>query len=161
MYFFKYDGIIRKTIIDYKFNDKSYIYKTYTNFFLKNEKFCEIIKKYDIIIPVPISSKRSKQRGYNQSLLIAKELAKKTNIKLENKCLIKSKNIIEQSKLNKEERKQNIIGVYKLKNEQKIKNQKILIVDDIYTTGSTVNECCKTLLKAKPSKIGVLTIAKD
>ena len=78
-----------------------------------------------------------------------------------NNCLIKTKNIIEQSKLNKEERQNNIQGVYNLQNPQKITNQKILLVDDIYTTGSTVNECSKILKQANPKKIGVLVLAKD
>ena len=78
-----------------------------------------------------------------------------------NNCLIKTKNIIEQSKLNKEERKNNIQGVYSLQNPQKITNQKTLLVDDIYTTGSTVNECSKILKQANPKTIGVLVLAKD
>ena len=62
---------------------------------------------------------------------------------------------------NKEERQNNIQGVYSLQNPQKITNQKILLVDDIYTTGSTVNECSKILKQANPKKIGVLVLAKD
>ena len=161
MYIFKYEGQVRKLILDYKFNEKSYLYKTFVNFLLKNEKIFENIKKYDKIIPVPISKKRNKERGYNQSMLIAEEIANKTNLELMNNCLIKTKNIIEQSKLNKEDRQQNIQGVYSLQNERLITNKKILLVDDIYTTGSTVNECCKILQQANPKTIGVLVLAKD
>jgi len=94
MYIFRYEGKIRKIIIDYKFNEKSYIYVTFVNFLLKNKKIFENIKNYDTIIPVPISPKRQKERGYNQSLLIAREIAHKTNLELMNNCLIKTKNII-------------------------------------------------------------------
>ena len=161
MYLFKYEGQIRKLILDYKFNEKSYMYKSIASFFINDKKIFENIKKYDKIIPVPISKKRNMQRGYNQSLLIAKELAIKANIKLENNCLIKNKNIVEQSKLNKEDRIQNVKGVYTLKNAEKIQNKKILLFDDIYTTGSTANECAKTLMQANPKKVGILVIAKD
>lgn len=161
IYIFKYEGQIRKLILDYKFNEKSYLYKMFVNFLLKNKKIFENIKNYDTIIPVPISKKRLKTRGYNQSLLIAKEISNKTNLELVNNCLIKTKNIIEQSKLNKEDRMQNIQGVYELKNEQLIENKKILLIDDIYTTGSTVNECSKILRQGNPSKIGILVLAKD
>ena len=161
MYIFKYEGEVRKLILDYKFNNKSYIYLTFVNFLLKNEKIFENIKKYDKIITVPISKKRLKTRGYNQSYLIAKEIAKRTNLELVNNCLIKTKNIVEQSKLNKEERKQNIQGVYELKNKKLVKNKKILLIDDIYTTGSTVNECSKILMQGNPKKIGILVLAKD
>ena len=169
IYIFKYEGQIRELILDYKFNEKSYMYKTFVNFLLKNKKIFENIKKYDKIIPVPISKKRYKERGYNQSLLIAKEISMQisyetnNNIKLElvNNCLIKTKNIIEQSKLNKEDRQHNIQGVYTLKNGSILTNKNILLVDDIYTTGSTVNECSRVLQQAKPNKIGVLVLAKD
>lgn len=161
MYIFKYEGQIRKLIIDYKFNEKSYLYLTFVNFLLKNQKIFENIKKYDKIIPVPISKKRLKTRGYNQSLLIARKIANKTNLELLNNCLFKTKNIIEQSKLNKEDRIKNIQGVYELQNKQLIENKKILLIDDIYTTGSTVNECSKMLRQGNPTEIGVLVLAKD
>lgn len=161
LYMFKYEGMIRSIILKYKFQDKSYLYKTIVNFLLKNEKLFEIIKTYDTIVPVPISKKRKKTRGYNQSYLIAREIAVKAGIKINNKCLFKTKNIIEQSKLNKEERLNNIKGVYKLKNSYRLENKKILLIDDIYTTGSTVNECCKVLKEANLKEIDVLVIAKD
>lgn len=161
MYIFKYEGQIRKLIIDYKFNEKSYIYLTFINFLLKNKKIFENIKNYDTIIPVPISKKRLKTRGYNQSLLLAAEIAEQTNLELVNNCLIKTKNIIEQSKLNKEDRRKNIQGVYELKNKKIIEDKKILLIDDIYTTGSTVNECSKILRQGNPNKIGIFVLARD
>lgn len=161
LYMFKYEGMIRSIILKYKFQEKSYLYKTIVNFLLKNEKLFEIIKTYDTIVAVPISKKRKKSRGYNQSYLIAREIAIRVGISVENNCLFKTKNIIEQSKLNKEERQKNIKDVYDLKNSHRLKNKKILLIDDIYTTGSTVNECCRILKKANPINIDVLTIAKD
>lgn len=161
LYIFKYEGIIRRMILNYKFNEKSYLYITFVNFLLKNEKFFKILKSYDTIIPVPISSERRNERGYNQSELLAKELAKKLNIECVKNCLIKNKNIIEQSRLTKAERQKNIQGVYILKNKERLINKKLLLIDDIFTTGSTVNECCKILKQANPRKIDVFTIAKD
>lgn len=161
MHLFKYDGEIRKKIIDYKFNNKSYLYKTFSNLILKNKKVCEILKNYDIIIPVPIHKKRMQVRGYNQTELIAKELAKKTHLKFEKEVLIKKKNTDMQSLLTKVKRIQNVKDAFIIKNEEKIYNKRILIFDDIYTTGSTVLECAKALKKAGIKKIGVLTIAKD
>lgn len=161
LYIFKYEGIIRKTILKYKFQEESYLYKTFVNFILKNQKFFEFIKSYDTIVPVPISKKRYKERGYNQSYLIAKEISKKTKLELQNRCIIKSKNVIEQSKLNKEEREKNIKGVYEIIDKENLQNKRIILVDDIYTTGNTVNECCRILQKAQPKSISVIVIAKD
>jgi len=161
IYLFKYQGLIREKIIEYKFNERAYLYKTFVNFWLNDKNTCRIFSNYDIIIPFPISKNRYKQRGYNQSELLAREIARNTKLKLEKNCLYKNKDIVEQSKLNKEERIENIKNVYLIKNVKGLENKKILIIDDIYTTGSTVNECSKVLKNAEIQKIGILTIAKD
>ena len=168
IYFFEYEGFVRRQILNYKFRNKAYLYKSFGKFIIKNEKFMKFLKSYDIIIPVPISKKRKKKRGYNQSLLIAREIVNSYNkksqdskLKLNNRCLYKTKNTIEQSKLDKNQRAINVQGVYSLQNKQILENKKILLIDDIYTTGNTVRECSQMIKKGNPKKIGVLTIAKD
>lgn len=127
------------------------------------QKSFENLKKYDIIIIVPISKQRKKDRGYNQSELLAKEISKIIKIPIATKVLYKIKNTVPQSSLNKKEREKNVKGVYKVKNITKLYDKKILIIDDIYTTGNTLNECAKALIQQgiKKANIGVLTIAKD
>ena len=121
------------------------------------------MEKYDIIVVVPISKKRKKERGYNQSELMLKELSNILNVKVYNNVLYKIKNTIPQSSLNKKQREENAKGVYKAINCNKIKNKKILLFDDIYTTGSTINECARILVQngIHRKQIGALTIAKD
>ncbi len=160
-YIFKYNGIIREKLINYKFNEQAYLNETFADIIIKNEKICRFIKNYDIIIPVPIHRKRYKERGYNQTELIAIKMAKKLGISVTINVLIKEVNNKPQSELTKNEREQNIKNVYRIRNGQKIKNKAILIMDDIYTTGNTVNECSKMLKQAGASEIAVLTIAKD
>ena len=162
MYLFKYEGIIRNKIISYKFNDKPYLYKTFCEIFVKNKKVCEFLKKYDIIISVPMYKKKKNQRGYNQSELIAKETAKKVeNIEYRNDILIKIRNTAKQSSLNKEQRKENLKNAYVVNNNEYILNKNILIFDDIYTTGSTANECANTLIVAGAKDVGILTSARE
>ena len=158
---FSYKSLIRDKILSYKFGENSYLYKTFVNFLIKNQKVFQKIKSYDIIIPVPISKKRKQERGYNQSSLIAREISKISDIQLVENCLYKIKNTIEQSKLNREAREKNSQNVYTIKNKQIIENKKILLLDDILTTGNTLNSCSKTLKEGNPKKIGVLVIAKD
>ena len=79
IYFFQYQGLIREQIINYKFNDKAYKYRAISNFIIKNfiSKDIEVfqyLNQYDVIIPVPISKKRFKERGYNQAELIEYKL---------------------------------------------------------------------------------------
>lgn len=162
-YFFRYENLIRNQILSLKFHEKPYIYKTIAYFLENKRKNFENLKKYDIIIVVPVSKKRQKERGYNQSELIAKEISKMLSIKIEKNIIKKLKNTPPQSSLNKEQRQENIRGVYRAFNIEKIENKNILIIDDIYTTGNTVNECAKVLVEKGINKqsIGVLTIAKD
>lgn len=160
-YLFEYSGIIREKLISYKFRDHSYLDKTFSKIIIKNKKICRFIKKYDIIIPVPIHKKRFRQRGYNQSELIARKVSQALEIPMETGILIKDKNNIAQSTLTKMERMQNAKNVYSVSNPSKIKNKKILVIDDIYTTGSTAEECSKMLKQAGASEIAVLVIAKD
>lgn len=162
IYIFLYKDKIRNLILDYKFNDKSYLYKLFSKIIIKNEKICGILKKYDIIIPVPIHKKRKKQRGYNQSDLVAKQITYEIpSLEYENKIIEKAKNTLPQSSLNKKQREENVKNVYKIVNKEKIKNKKIIIFDDIYTTGSTANAIAKILKQNGAKEILILTIAKD
>ena len=162
-YFFKYEDLIRSQIISFKFHEKPYIYKTISYFIKNNQKSFENLKKYDIIVVVPISKKRKKERGYNQSELLAKEISKIIDAEILPNILYKIKNTVPQSSLNKKQREENAKGAYKAKNCQKIENKKILLIDDIYTTGNTINECAKVLIQKgiNRNQIGALTIAKD
>ena len=162
-YFFKYKDLIREQILNLKFKEKPYYFQTIT-YFLKNmQKSFEKLKIYDIIIIVPISNERKKERGYNQSELIARQIALLLDVPVIDNILYKCKNTVPQSTLNKAQREENAKDSYKAKNCYKIKDKKILLFDDIYTTGSTVNECAKVLVKngVNRKQIGILTVAKD
>lgn len=104
-YLFKYDGQIRKLILNFKFNENAYLFHTFTNFLIKYQDRLLCFEFYDIIIPVPISNKRYKNRGYNQSYLIAKDIAKFLNIRFEGNLLKKIKNNLTQSTLNSERKR--------------------------------------------------------
>lgn len=160
-YLFSYIGTIREKILQYKFDDKAYLVNTIYEFFMNNEKLYGFLKKYDIMIAVPISTIRKRERGYNQSELLARKISRLADIQLEKQVLKKQKSNQPQSSLNKEQRKENVKNVYKVQNELKISNKKVLLVDDIYTTGATVNECAKMLKQAGCKEVGVLTIAKE
>lgn len=160
IYLANYEGNFRESILSYKFFDKSYMYKTFAKLILKNEKICRIIKSYNIIIAVPMYKKKKLLRGYNQSELIAKELAR--NIKEIEFIhgLKKVKNNKKQSSLDKQNRLENVKNVYEIQNKQIIENRKIILFDDIYTTGSTVNECSRILKQNGAKEIIVMTLAR-
>ena len=103
-----------------------------------------------------------KKQGGLQKIKKGYFLAKKNkNIIIKNNILQKQRNIKPQSSLNKLQRKDNIKNAYDITNKLEIKNKKILLFDDVFTTGSTTNECSRILKENGAKKIGVLTIAKD
>ena len=163
IYIAKYTGTLRQKIIEYKFQQHSYLYEFFSYLFLKEKKMCVLFEKYDIILPVPVHKKRKAKRGYNQCELIAKEIVTHIKkLKLETSSLIKIYNNTPQIMLNREGRKQNPRGVYRLQSRGTIKGKKILLFDDVYTTGSTVKECAKLLIEQGQAElVDVLTIAKD
>ena len=156
IFLYKYDDIVRKLLINYKFNDASYLADTFAYLIKNNKKIYDILKTYDIILSVQKNKKREIERGYNQTELIVRKLG----LKYENNCLIKVKNIKPQSQNDVEKRKTEIKDVFKIQRIEKIKNKKVLILDDIYTTGSTANECIKTVSRATKN-IGFVSIARD
>lgn len=156
IFLYKYDELIRKLIIDYKFNDASYLADTFSYLIKNNKNIYDILKTYDIILPVPLHRKRKLERGYNQTELIARKL----DLRNENNCLVKVKNIKPQSQKDVKKRITEIKDVFQIQNIERIKNKKILILDDIYTTGATAEECIKTVSIAT-NKIGFVSLARD
>ena len=161
IWIYRYEGIVRNLIIDYKFKDKSYLCELFANCILSDGEVCKIIKKYDIILPVPLHKKRFKERGYNQSKLISDILAQKLGVQTFDDVLVKIKNTLPQGKNLLHDRRKAIKGVFCVENPDKIIGKNVLIFDDIYTTGNTANECKKIIEESGAKSVEILTIAKD
>jgi len=116
-----------------------------------------------LLVPVPLAPKRKRERGFNQAELICKkliELDKNKNFKLEKNVLIKPKDTEHQARIeNRSERLKNIVGSFSIKNPERIKNRNIILIDDVTTTGATLNEARKVLKQAGAKKIIAFTVA--
>ncbi len=113
-----------------------------------------------ILVPVPLERKKLKWRGFNQAEEIGKELAKFFGISLLNNVLAKIKETPAQVELSEEERKENIRNAFSIKNGGQILGKKILLVDDVYTTGATIEECARVLKKAGAKEVIGIVIAR-
>lgn len=153
----KYSGILKDAIYKFKYKNGHYMYKLFGQFLL--EEYLKNNLNSDLIVPVPLHKKRKNKRGYNQSELLSKFLGKKLNIKVDTKNLIRVKNTSVQNKLSKEQRIHNLENAFKVLDKNVFKNKSILLIDDIFTTGTTVNECSKVLKECNPKEIIALTIA--
>jgi len=120
-----------------------------------------ILPKNSIIVPIPLHKKRQRHRGFNQAEIIAQSLAQITRQKLKTKILIRKKFTYPQVKLKAAKRKINVKGAFCLANKLEILNKSVILIDDVYTTGSTMNEAAKVLLKAGAKEVNGLVIARD
>ena len=118
------------------------------------------IKEYSLIIPAPLHPKRLRERGFNQSLILALAVSKRFSLALDFTTLRRRIHTKPQVSLGKKERKVNVRGAFEVSEEKKIRGKSIILVDDVYTTGSTVNECARVLTKSKAAKVAVLTLAR-
>ncbi|MBN1663771.1 MAG: ComF family protein [Deltaproteobacteria bacterium] len=118
------------------------------------------ISDYSLIIPIPLHLKRLRERGFNQSLILAKEIAKQHHLPVDFMNLKRQVYTKPQVNLGKDERQANVRGAFKAVDAGRINGEKIILVDDVYTTGSTVRECATVLMKAGAQDVAVLTLAR-
>lgn len=130
---------------------------------LKGMKNYPEILDFDVIVPVPLHQERLLERGYNQAELLGQVVADFYKRPLLTNCLKRSKSTSQQSLLSRQDRFKNIKNAFVVDQEQlqntNIENKNILLIDDVFTTGSTTNECARTLIKAGVAKVLVLTLA--
>jgi ComF family protein len=117
-------------------------------------------RDYSLIIPVPLHIKKLRKRGFNQSIILADSIGKKWQIPVNFSLLKRCKFTLTQTGLDKRERERNIKGAFEVRDKEKIAGRNIIIIDDVYTTGATLNECAKKLIKAGAQKVAVLTLAR-
>lgn len=118
------------------------------------------IADYDFIFPVPIHKKRLRERGFNQATLLAKGVAQTKGVPVLTNTLVRHKHTVAQSSLGMEARQHNITGAFEVPNPEVIRDKRILIVDDVFTTGATIREAVNELWKADPAEVDVLTLAR-
>lgn len=144
---FCYQGKVRGMLYRYKYSNR----RDYTDFFAKEaaRMYADWIRRQaiEMIVPVPLSAKKMRKRGYNQAELFAKRLAELLELPCEGKLLVRTRDTAPQKQLSAKERKNNLKNAFKI-NENIVKSNKVLLVDDIYTTGSTIDAAALALKRA-------------
>jgi competence protein ComFC len=152
-----YKSVIAKMIGDYKYHDQHLFQKFFVNLLI--QRIGKIGDDYHLITSVPMNWKKLFFRDFNQSDYLANSLAKAES-KAFIRLLVKSKNTQAQKGLGFKQRNKNLKGAIAFSGKQNLKGKKILLIDDVYTTGSTLNECAKVLKSQGADKVYCLTIAK-
>ncbi len=166
-----YAGPMKELIRSFKYKGKDFLACLLAGFlfkvWLRNEPFQDC----EGLVPVPLHSAQERERGYNQSRLLALELQKiiqeyylesgRTAPLVLNNLLIRKKNTSSQTLLSKAERAQNVAGAFALNQTQKLEYRSVLLIDDVSTTGATLNECAQLLRGAGVQNVYGLSLAKD
>lgn len=149
----KYKGDIQRLILEYKFHNKRYLGKYLAKFIEHVVEEYNI--KYDIVVPIPLSKAREKERKYNQ----VTEMLRHTKLSLVVDALTKTRDNERQSLMAGKERRDNVHGVYAVTDKAAVKGKRILLVDDIITTGATVNEASRVLMVAGAKSVTAVSVA--
>lgn len=155
-----YDGIIKELVHNFKYKKTIGLAKEFSDIILNFMGKYNIAKDAELVASIPMHPKRLFEREINQSDILAKNIAKRLRLAYTQGLLKKTKYTPLQSKLKRNERIKNLWGSFRIKNGSLVKNKNILLIDDIFTTGSTVNECAKILKKAGARYIEVVTLAR-
>lgn len=154
-----YDGAIKVLIHKYKYERQRFLYKAIGDFLRTNKKLAELMREIDIVVPVPLYWRKKLQRGFNQSELIAREIHRAFLTPFSVNNLIRIKNTTSQTRLSKNKRYSNVQKAFFVKNPAIMKGKRVLLVDDVLTTGLTMRECAKKLKETGAKSIHLLVFA--
>ena len=115
---------------------------------------------YDLVIPVPLHHRRLRTRGFNQAILLGRGLAQAHGLRLDCRNLQRVRDTAPQFGLSVRQREENVKGAFALRRPELVAGRRVLLLDDVYTTGATAKECARMLKRAKAASIDVLTLAR-
>jgi len=157
---FKYDEHSKSLILKLKYHDQLQLAPIYGAWLAKAGK--ELVAASDVIVPVPLHYWRFVGRRYNQSALLAQALAKASGLMLLPDGLVRTRRTPPQAGLTRTQRLNNVKGAFATnpRHTARLKGKTVLLVDDVMTTGATLNQCAKALLKAGTQSVNVLTLSR-
>lgn len=154
----KYDDASRQLILAFKHGDQTHLTLTFVPWLQRAG--AEFLKHADMILPVPLHWMRLLKRRYNQSGILAEKLSRETGIHYQPDLLKRTRHTPVQGHLSSKDRYKNVRLAFSVKDESKVQNKKIVLIDDVYTTGATVQECADVLYAAGAERVDVLTVAR-
>jgi ComF family protein len=152
-------GMVHKLIHELKYRDNQQVGRTLGKLFASELARSERMSDFDMIIPVPLHPKKQNQRGYNQCLCIAEGMVKELPAELSQKHLVRNFYNNSQTRKSRFERWRNVDGLFALRKPHELRGKRILLVDDVVTTGATIEACIHALQRASGVKVSVAALA--
>lgn len=157
--YFQKRGMVQKLVHNFKYKGKTAIGNYLGREMGISLKKSKIWEPLDVIVPVPLHEKKKFKRGFNQSEIFAWGISERLHIPVMNKNLTRDIFTSTQTRKGRYKRWENVETVFRVKNPEKLRSKNILLVDDVVTTGATLEACANALLKIKGSRVWIATIA--
>ncbi len=156
----RFDGPIREMIHRFKYDRRVQLARPLGLITSETLAPWIALTSADLVVPVPLHVRRLRQRGFNQAILIGQVLARQWQLPLDRTCLRRIRWTEPQVNLAATERAVNVRGAFAVSAPSRVEGRRVLLVDDVFTTGSTVAECARTLKGAGAAEVRVVTVAR-
>ncbi len=155
-----YEGVVRGCIHKFKYYRRAYLGESLGRLMVENLMEFPLACGCDLIVSVPLYRGRERERGFNQAFLLAKVIGKFLNMKVSGRNLVRIGAGKAQTELSAKERFRNVSGIFGVKDGAEFRGRSILLIDDVFTTGSTADECSRVLIEAGAGDVHILTVAR-
>ncbi len=156
----RYDGLLRELVLQLKYGHRPVLARPLGALMAARVRGGDAAGM-DLVVPVPLHRKKFRERGFNQAELLARRVASRLHLALRNDVLLRTKDTQAQTGLDRSSRRKNVEKAFAVRNGADIRGARILLVDDVMTTGSTLSECASALKRAGASKVEVLVAARE
>lgn len=155
-----YEGALREYIHMFKYKKKTYLAEPLGKLLSDMIENDEILNKSDLLIPIPLDTRRYREREFNQAYLLADVASRRVSIPVSTENLRRTRVTLPQTGLNRKQREKNVKNIFQVNNAEEFKDKNIIVIDDVFTTGATVNACAKALRKSGSGTVNVVTVAR-
>jgi len=158
LYGFYFEGPLREALLAFKFEGRKDVGRLLMR--LLEERILSVREEFDVIVPLPVTEKRLKERGFNQCYIMAEEISAIAKKPLIHSALCKTKETRDQYTLSREERRKNVRGAFAVHDRGELRGKRVLLVDDLMTTGHTAGEASRILLSARAKSVLFFALAR-
>lgn len=154
-----FEGVVRKAVHQFKYRGVTALAPLLGD--LLAHGLARRPAEADVLIPVPLFADRLRERGYNQALLLAQQLADRLSLPVAENTLVRTRRTTPQVKLSARERRANLRGAFACPNHEQVAGRKVLVIDDVTTTGATLRACADALAAAGATRVMGVVVAKE
>jgi ComF family protein len=155
-----YEGSLRVLVHELKYRGRRRVAARLAEELLASERTRTLLEGDALLVPVPLHPRRRRERGYNQSELLARELERRTGRVVAARSLVRRKETAPQTGLSAAERRRNVAGAFAVRHRGKVAGRVVVLVDDVWTTGATALECARILREAGAAEVRLLSVAR-